>query len=130
MTPHMTCTRCLRNLPAECFVFETARQRYRTVCRQCRNEDNRRRYAANPEYQQKANRRSQAQRAHPGFAADLRKQRKEGVDGISDAYIVRLLTRSKRSNAKNAGIPQALIDLKRVHLQLARHITQMGRKEA
>lgn len=43
---------------------------------------------------------------------------------LSDSYIVRLLTDSRRSCPKGAGIPPALIELKRVHLKLRRYLNQ------
>jgi len=41
---------------------------------------------------------------------------------LSDSYIVRLLTNSRKSCPKGAGIPPALIELKRAHLKLKRYL--------
>ena len=43
---------------------------------------------------------------------------------LSDSYIVRLLTNSRKSCPKGAGIPLALVELKRVHLKLTRYLNQ------
>lgn len=52
------------------------------------------------------------------------RRRAAAREQLSDSYIVRLLTNSRKSCSEGAGIPPALIDLKRVHLKLKRYLNQ------
>lgn len=58
----------------------------------------------------------------PRVAAARRERRKVARDGLADSYIVRLLTNSRTSCPVSAGIPMRLIELKRAHLRLVRHL--------
>lgn len=48
---------------------------------------------------------------------------------LSDSYIPRLITDGLRSCPTGAGIPPALIDLKRMHLKLRRYLNQKDKEQ-
>lgn len=49
-------------------------------------------------------------------------RRRKEREGLTDRYIVRLLTSCSKSSVAGSGIPQELIDLKREHMKLVRLI--------
>lgn len=63
---------------------------------------------------------------HRPSVAPLRRARRQAErDGLSDAYITRLFTGGRKSDPSMAGIPLALVDLKRTHLELRRYLKQL-----
>lgn len=62
---------------------------------------------------------------HRPSVAPLRRARRQAErDGLSDAYITRLFTGGRKSDPIAAGIPRALVDLKRAHMELRRYLKQ------
>lgn len=197
-----TCSRCGLTKLLAAFKFEPSVQRYRTVCRECRNEAARRRYSTDEVARTKAQERAAEQQqrikstpelllaareqrreykrlgricAKPGFkpakheahvrcwvewskqqlkppvlhdahvsaaAADrarwwhlhvkhqprvaIARQRRhqQARETLADSYLTKLLTNGRTSCPISAGIPQSLIELKRAHLRLVRHLNQ------
>lgn len=60
----------------------------------------------------------------PGMASARRRRRQQARDTLADSYLTRLLTNGRTSCPISAGIPQSLIELKRAHLRLVRHLNQ------
>jgi hypothetical protein len=65
-----------------------------------------------------------ARDAKPSTREQRVHRRAAARERLSDSYIVRLLTNSRKSCTKGAGIPSALVELKRVHLKLTRYLNQ------
>jgi uncharacterized protein YhdP len=65
-----------------------------------------------------------ARDAKPATREQRLRRRAAAREHLSNSYIVRLLTNSRKSCPKGAGIPLALIELKRVHLKLTRYLNQ------
>ena len=199
-----TCSRCGLTKLLAAFKFEPSVQRYRTVCRECRNKTKRRRYATDESARTKARERAAEQRqrinstpelllaareqrreykrlgricAAPGYkavrhdahvecwrnwfmeqqaglqlhdahvrlakaddtrwwhihtkhqpsvAAARQRRRQQARETLADSYLTLLLTNGRTSCPISAGIPQSLIELKRAHLRLVRHLNQQG----
>ena len=53
-----------------------------------------------------------------------RQRRQKARETLADSYLTLLLTNGRTSCPTSAGIPQSLIELKRAHLRLVRHLNQ------
>lgn len=60
----------------------------------------------------------------PGVATARRRRRQLAREALADSYLTLLLTNGRTSCPISAGIPQSLIELKRAHLRLVRHLNQ------
>lgn len=52
-------------------------------------------------------------------------RRKKEREQLTDAYITRLLTNSRKASPEAAGIPRSLVEVKRAHLMIVRYLKQV-----
>lgn len=121
--PHRQCTRCQCCWPIEHFELSYRKDGERkTVCRDCRKSDARRRYAANPD-PVKAARSEYVRTNKPVLAEKRRADRKAEVQTLATPYLKKLL--SNRGRIAFDAIPDELVKLKRDEMSLRRLASEM-----